>query len=86
MRLERPNTLGHELLMIPAPVHLDVEVGSHLEQLGELRIKLFQQVINERTADKDDLDIQGNRLGLQGNGADQAEVLLLGLVLQLLEG
>ena len=56
-----------------AAVHLFLEVGRHLEQLGEIAVVLMQQVVQHPVAQQHHLDVQRDRLRLQRHGAEQAE-------------
>jgi len=59
------------LLTVGGSVHAGVEVHLYLEQVCKLGIIIGEQVVDERFADQNHLDIQWNRFRLQGNRADQ---------------
>ncbi len=62
-----------------------VEVGRDLEQLVEVGVLLGQQVVELAVAHEDHLDVQGDRLRLERDGAGDAEHLPRRLDADLLE-
>ena len=48
-----------------------VEVGEDLEQVGEVVVELIEGVIQLRVAEQHDLDVDGDRLGLERGHGDQ---------------
>ena len=49
-----------------------VEIGLHLEQAGEVRIERRQHVVELAVAEQHDLDVEGDRLGIERLRGDEA--------------
>src|SRR3974377_324566 len=50
-----------------------LEICQHLEMLGEFWVECGEQEIQKSLAEQDNLDLERDRIRLQGNGAGQAE-------------
>ena len=59
------------------------EIRGHFEQQGEFRIVFLEQVVQLAAADQHHLEVDRDRLRLQRDGADQAELTLDGFDAQL---
>ena len=52
-----------------------LEVGRDLEEPGELRVVLVQEVVEGPVSENDDLDVERDRLGLERAGRHEAQRL-----------
>lgn len=83
LRRERRDQPGIGELRRRVAAHVVLEVGGHLEELGEVRIELVEQVVEQPVAQEDDLDVERDRLGLERDRADQTQALAERLDAQL---
>ena len=74
-RAKVPRSLRVELLALARPLDLLLEVGGHLEELGELGVELGEHVVEVALAEEHHLGLQGDRLRLERRGRGQAERL-----------
>ncbi len=77
--LQRGEELGKQPRAFVRARHVRRHVGGDLEQGGELRVVLLQQVAGEVVAQQHDLEVQRYRLRFELNGAREAEHLVEGL-------
>ena len=61
--------------MVVGLAHPPVELGLDLEELVKIFVVAIEQLVDIGVADQDDLDVQGDGLGLQGPGGDHPEHL-----------
>src|SRR5690606_36484194 len=64
-----------ELGALAVAVDAVLEIGRDLEQIGEVRVELAEQVIRQPLADQHDLEVERHRLGLERDGRDEAQQL-----------
>ena len=55
------------------PIDIVLEIGEHLEMLGDIRIEGRQQVVQQPIAEQDNFHIQRNRVGFERNRAGQTD-------------
>ena len=72
---ERRDELRDEDRVGRRPVDVVGEVGGDLEELEELMVVRAEQVVEPAVSDERDLDVEGDRLGLEGRGRQQAQRL-----------
>ncbi len=72
----RGQLTGEPVLRRSVAIRGVVEVGGDLEELGELRVELAQQVVDHPLANQHHLHVQRDRLRLQGYRLHQPERLL----------
>ncbi|MEJ2337020.1 MAG: hypothetical protein P8Y26_15505 [Gemmatimonadales bacterium] len=75
-----------ELLALRRAVHVVRKVGRHLEELREVGLEIGEQVVEHALAEKHDLHVEGDRLGLQRDGANQTQHISRRFELELARG
>ena len=73
MRHDRRNQPSVQRLARGRAVDLVLEVGEHLEVLADLGIERHQQVVEQPTAEQNDLDVERDRVRLERHRAGQAD-------------
>ena len=61
------------------PIDIILEIGEHLEMLGDIRVEGRQQVVQQPIAEQDHLHIERDRIGFERDGACQPDEIDPGL-------